>query len=284
MKIYKSVNILAILIMFMFTVSAFAASGGRPPSGDTTNIGTQQNASATVEDVSATAGNNLTIEASKRSYAIQGNVQYGAMPGYFGDNNKPGHQFIPLDKLLMYTTAWNITGEVAYKTGKSFNFTPYAEPVAKEDRSEIVICTKKKFNTDDFEVIQLGVGACNTTSKNQLSSDVFEYIKYKAACMGATHIQFLAEGTNTELQSAGWGIGLNYTKATDSSVATGGTGYSTGHAGYQNLPWLQFFFLKVVDPNAVAEVVPEIEKADVVASDVIVDENVDKAVKAEIAQ
>ena len=241
---------------------------------------------AIVDGVKATgnANNVQTFEASDRAYVIPGGVQYGHMPGYFGDNNKPGHQFIALDKLMMYNTSWEIKDSYPKSSKLTLNLTPHKLKVDKEGRSKVVICTKNLFDTEKFEVVILAVGTVNSTNKNIISSDLLDKVLYEASLYGATHIQFLGEGTNTELQSSGWGIGLSYTKASDTSVSTGGTGFSTGWAGYHNLPWQQFFFLKVVDPTAVAEVEAELTDGTEVDSTTIVDEQVDKAVKAAVTK
>ena len=243
-------------------------------------------ANANVNGVAATgnANNNQTFHASDRAYVVPGGVQYGHMPGYFGEN-KPGHQFITLDKLMMYNTTWEIKAKYPNISGLKLNYTPHTKKVAKEDQSKVVICTKKMFDKTKFEIKILGVGTINSSNKDIISSDLLDKVLYNASLYGATHIQFLGEGTNVELQSSGWGIGLSYTKASDTSVSTGGTGFSTGWAGYHNLPWQQFFFLKVVDPTAVAEVEAEvIEEVEGVEAEVIVDEQVDKAVKAVVTQ
>ncbi len=268
--------ILIMLMMFVFT---------------TGNVFADPIANANVNGVAATgnANNVQTFQASPRAYAYQGQVQYGAMPGYFGQNNKPGHQFISLSKLMMYNTSWEIKDSYPNVPGLNFNYTPHTKKVAKEDQSKVIICTKKMFDKSKFKIKILGVGTINSSDKDVISSDLLDKVLYKASLYGATHIQFLGEGTNTELQSSGWGIGLSYTKASDTSVSTGGTGFSTGWAGYHNLPWQQFFFLKVVDPNAVAEVGVEVNDENVAtdpANDGRASDNdmVDKAVKDHITK
>lgn len=261
MKYFKNITIVC-LILFMLSVgNVFADPKAKSDASAFGNAEIEQN-----------------YEASDRPFPNQGGVGYGPLPGFFGDNNRPGHQFISLVKLLMYNTTWNIKDNYDFAPGMKFNYTPHSEPVPDDERSKTVTCTKDMFDKTKVDVTLLGVGAVNSTNKNTISSDLLDKVLYQASVYGATHIQFLAEGTNTELQSSGWGIGLAYTKASDTSISSGGTGYSQGSAGYQNLPWQQFFFLKVVDPAAVADIKTDAGTEEAVDSD-LVDENVEKAVQ-----
>jgi hypothetical protein len=273
--------ILIMMFMFMFSIGNVFAN--------TTNVGT---ATGLVNDGQAQGqgqGQGQTIDdhsttISERAFPNQGGVGYGAMPGYFGDNNKPGHQFISLDKLMMYNTTWLIKDETPTGRGQNLNIIQHVDKVEKEDRSKSVVCTKRMFDKEKVEVKLLAVGTMNATNKKTISAKLLEYVLKEASLYGATHIQFLGEGTNTELSSGGWGIGLAYTKASDTAVSTGGTGFSTGWAGYNNLPWQQFFFLKVVDPAAVAEVDSKMTDGNEVDSTTVVDAQVDKAVKSAVTQ
>lgn len=206
----------------------------------------------------ATVNNNFA--AGQRSFPIAAAVNFQSLPGFFGDNNRPGHQFIPLDKIIMYTPLWDMTSvrkmNSSKSWGKNLNITPLIAKVDSGARSATVLVTKEMMDTNKVKVWQLAFGTLNATNKNVISSDVFAGILFEAAQYGATHIQFFAEGTNTELETEGFGIGLNYTKATDSSVSTGGTGWSKGWAGYQNLPWLQFAFLRVEPKDSMTTVNP----------------------------
>lgn len=259
--------IAALIVACIFTTSSFADVKAKV-----------ENVTANIDNVSATSKSGIskstigdvknttntivgvktgdftqTFEAGDRPFPIQGDAYTANMPGYFGDNNKPGHQFIPLAKLLMYNTSWKVRDEAPIGMGKKVNLTIHTDKVAKEDRSTSIICTKEVFDTTKVDLKLLAIGTINSSNKNIISSDLLEKVLYEAAAYGATHVQFLAEGTNTELQASGWGIGFSYTKANDSSVSTGGTGFSTGWAGYQNLPWQQFMFLKISDPEAVGQ-------------------------------
>jgi len=271
MKNFKHV-ILAMILMFVFTTGNVFADA-------TSNSGA---------NAAGTANNNQTFEAGDRAFPIGIGVNYPGMPGYFGDNNKPGHQFITLDKLMMYTTEWKIAdAELMLSNSKikvNADIAPLVKMVKSEDYSKTIICTKKAFDTTKFKVTQLAFGTVNSTNKEAISAHDLAKALVVASKYGATHIQFLGEGTNTELSASGWGIGLSYTKASSDSISSGGTGFSTGWSGYDNLPWQQFVVLKVVDPNAVAEVKVEVAEEVVVVAEAIVDTQVDKAVKDHVAK
>lgn len=247
---------LTVLLVFVFASTSFADS--------TSSI---DNVSANMHDINATVDSHQTFEAGKRAFVNPGNVQYGVLPGYFGDNSKPGHQFISLDKLMMYNTRWKVAKK-AWESGIDFDYTPYTQEVAKDQRSEYITCTKTRFDPAKYDVQLLAVGTVSSSDKNIISSNLLSDVLYHASTFGATHVQFLAEGTNTELSSSGWGVGLAYTKATDTSVSSGGTGYSQGHSGYQNLPWQQFMFLKVTPKENNVKPVTNVE---VPANAVVVD-------------
>ena len=271
MKNFKN-TILILMVMFVFSVgNAFADVA--------------QNASSNSGATAAgTANNNQTFEAGDRAFPIGLGQNYPALPGYFGDNNKPGHQFISLAKLMMYTTEWQVADAKLMlsnsQTKVNIDIAPLVKMVKSEDYSKSIICTKKAFDTNKFKVTQLAFGTVNSTNKEANSGHDLAAVLKLAAQYGATHVQFLGEGTNTELSSSGWGIGISYTKASADSISSGGTGFSTGWSGYSNLPWQQFIILKVVDPNAVAAIEVEVVKEVEVASTTVVDTQVDKAVKA----
>jgi hypothetical protein len=235
------------------------ATGNQATATGVSSAGNNSNEIGQSVTVEGTTVNN-NFAAGKRGYPIGQAVNFTALPGYFGDNNRPGHQFIPLDKIIMYTPLWNMESarkmDSAKSWGKNLNITPLISKVDRDQRSQTILVTKEMMDTNKVNVWQLAFGTLNATNKNVISSDIFAGILVEASQYGATHIQFFAEGTNTELETEGFGIGLNYTKATDSSITTGGTGWSKGWAGYQNLPWLQFAFLRVEPKDSMATVRP----------------------------
>jgi len=268
MKKFTTLIAMMSIMLMLFAGNAFASSAA----------GAKSDAQSGAE-----ANNNQTFEAGDRAFPIGQAINYAPLPGFFGDNNKPGHQFMSLKKILMYNTIWEI--EKAAKMAKGAkgnvhnNLAPLVDPVKQKDRPKTVICTMKAFDSTKVEIIELAYGTVNATNKKVISAHDFAEALLAAAEYGATHIQFLAEGTNTELSSFGWGFGFNHTEANSSSLSTGGTGVSGGSAGYNNLPWQQFVLLKVIVPNAIATISADIIAEDIVEHNTIVDSNVDKAVK-----
>jgi len=245
MNILKCAVLSSIFIM--------SVSTGQVMANQSADAESQSVAVASVGGSSVNVNPNISIdqtfEGGKRSYPIPGQLSFPGLPGYFGDNNRPGHQFIPLDKLMMYDTVWTIEESKqmlkSKSGGKKANFVALVPKGGEE--SQQIICTKTKIDTNKFNVTRLAFGTVNATNENSISADVLAKVLVESSKYGATHIQFLSEGTNTELKAESVGIGFNYNKATDSSISTGGTGWSKGWAGYINLPWMQFIVLKVVE-------------------------------------
>ena len=251
---------LPVLIALMISMTGVVFAAGDMHSTSNVDVYSQPQTNTTLNTSSTTnvAGDSQVFEAGNRPYPIGQVANFAALPSYFGDNNKPGHQFIPLDKIIMYTPLWDLKSidkmDGARSWGENLNITPLVSKVNRDSRSKTILVTKKMMDTNQVDVWQLAFGTLNSTNEDILSSDLFAGILKAASLYGATHVQFFAEGTNTELETEGVGIGFNYTKATDSSVSTGGTGWSKGWSGYHNLPWLQFAFLRVEPKESMATV------------------------------
>jgi len=233
MKNLKNIVLSVFLVLTVMCSVSFAYHGG----GNSAESGAIAGAAAI---------NNQTFEAGDRSFPMQGEVALPALPGYFGEATK-GHQFIPLKKLLFYTSVWSIeqaeTMVDAKSGGKTVNIRPLIKKV--DTKTASIICTTKPIDKKEFSVVPVAFGTVNATNKNSISADVFAKVLVESASYGATHILFLAEGVNRELTTEGIGIGLMRTTASADAVSTGGTGWSKGWAGYVDMPWLQFTLLKV---------------------------------------
>lgn len=226
------------------------------------NAFADQDATASVDGVQAGAmsQNNLSITSESanlndgRGFVIPGEINFPGTPGYFGEAT-PGHRFIPLTKLFMYTTAWDANSAREMLKGQTGNKdVQIRDLVATKDSmpADIVYCS---IACPDRAVVggiqQISIGTVAATNRKSISADVLAKAIVAASDRGANYIQFMAEGVNREVDASGWGIGFNATTAgmhsdsDKSSVATGGMGYSRGWAGYIDYPWMQFTFLRV---------------------------------------
>lgn len=64
----------------------------------------------------------------------------------------------------------------------------------------------------------------------------------------ADTVYIVIDGASRVTKASGWGVGFNQTvssvaggDARNAGVSTGGTGYSSGKAGYRQVPWIQVF-------------------------------------------
>jgi hypothetical protein len=190
-----------------------------------------------------------------RGFAIPGQMLFPGTPGYYGAAT-PGHRFIPLSKLLMYTTAWKVSAAKNMLKGRTGSKDIEIRDLMADTKTkptDIVYCSILSPVRNGGEVdAQISIGTIAATGGKSISADVFAEAIVKASERGANYIQFMAEGVNREVNASGFGIGFNTTQAqiysgdnSKSNISTGGFGYSHGWAGYIDYPWLQFTFLKV---------------------------------------
>jgi len=210
-----------------------------------------------------------------RQFAIPGQIVYPIAPSYFGAPT-PGNQFVPLAKLTQYTTSWNMS-KIKHILddegwgGKDVESRAYVDRGSVSTPADKVIVTATK-PKNAVSVEEVGLVTVAITNDKGLSIDAFATTLAEASELVDTSdgsiavVQFLAEGVLRKMEATGWGIGLSFTGATMSSgqnlgtVSTGGTGWSTGSAGYMDHPWLQALVLKVKVPEG-AKVMFETPKA-----------------------
>jgi hypothetical protein len=261
----KEVSIMKRTLIILFTVFAMMFAGSAL-ADQTTNTGvavpgigqgqgqgqTQAINGPLSVDNSVVYGSDL---ARGRGFAIPGEMIFPGTPGYYGEAT-PGHRFIPLNKLLMFTTVWDAKkAENMLKTRTGNKDVQIRDLFASVETApaDKVFCTiVKPQELGATAVEQVSIGTVAATNRKSISADVLATAIVAAGERGANYIMFMAEGVNREVDAQGFGIGLNYTKATlngsdndSSGVASGGLGYSRGWAGYIDYPWLQFTFLRV---------------------------------------
>lgn len=187
-----------------------------------------------------------------RSFGVPGDMVFPGTPGYFGEAC-PGHAFMPIAKIIMFTQAWDVNSAKNMLKGRD---GAKDVQVRKLYDSEGVLTTDKihvSINKPNAENIQpLAFATVAAKSGSSISADVFAKMLVRASEVGANHVMFLAEGVNRKVAAWGFGIGFNHTNADlkgggngSSGMSTGGTGWSYGEAGYVDKPWLQAVFLHV---------------------------------------
>jgi hypothetical protein len=258
-------------LIILFTLFAMVAAGSAYADETTSSV----------SDVTASISQfNEAADLSKgRGFAIPGEIIFPGTPSYFGEAT-PGHRFIPLNKLLMFTTVWDANKAANMLNGRTGNKDVqlrdlYADlGTVKADKVYCSIVKPQELGASAVD--QVSIGTIAATNRKSISADVLATAIVAAAERGANYIMFMAEGVNREVDAQGFGIGLNYTKATlngsdndSSGVASGGLGYSRGWAGYIDYPWLQFTILKVegIEGLAVAALPPAPEPTAAVVID-----------------
>jgi len=254
---------------------------------------------ATVEPITIDIQDNRHYDASDlndgRGFAIPGEVIFPGTPGYYGEAT-PGHRFIPLKKLLMFTTVWNVDAARNMLAGRTGNKDVQIRDLLAKDGDEtakLVYCSIERPSALGADTAdQASIGTIAATNRKSISADVLAKAIVEAADRNANFIMFMAEGVNREVDAQGWGIGFNTTQAQiysggndKSNVSSGGMGYSRGWAGYIDYPWLQFTYLRVtgIESLVVVEAAPEVVD-EPVAEVEAEEEEVPAIVKAEAPQ
>ena len=192
-----------------------------------------------------------------RGFGVPGDMVFPGTPGYFGEAC-PGHAFMPIAKIIMFTQAWDVDSAKNMLKGRD---GAKDVQVRKLYGSEGVLETDKihvSINKPNAENIKpLAFATVAAKSGSSISADVFAKMLVRASEVGANHVMFLAEGVNRKVAAWGFGIGFNHTNADlkgggngSSGMSTGGTGWSYGEAGYVDKPWLQAVFLHVPSVDA----------------------------------
>ena len=184
------------------------------------------------------------------------------MPAYFGDD-MPGHEFIPLKKLIMFTTVWDV--QQAKNMLKGYTGTKDVEVRSLLAANANIAETNKIYvsiiGPASKNIEQVAFATVSATSKYAISADVFARMIVEASKVGANYEMFMAEGVDKTIASWGVGIGFSHTNADlkgggngSSGTSVAGAGATYGEARYEKRPWLQATFLKV--PDLVAAPLP----------------------------
>lgn len=214
-----------------------------------------------------------TFEASKpmRGFANAGGVAFPMIPSFFGPDT-PGHSFQKMELILPLKNQWErweltkglsetnmmyrcrffmktrktLLKELSGKKKDEF-YGPLKESLEEKPEDSIIFITAPPAQA--FRMI--GHITIWATDEYTTSFELME----QAGLLGmeipsATALLITGQGSTKQLQTKGWGIGVNHTTATVSdsqnsgTVNSGGTGYSSGKAGNVEYPWLQLAIIE----------------------------------------
>lgn len=193
------------------------------------------------------------------NFVVPGDVQYGFLVNHYAQPQK-GFEFQTLRTALMYVNRFsegaleNILKSSEGMIHEMKVVNEGLEPLPVEEngaRYITVIIVGKKVKQAEF----VGFVSTQAKSSKTTSIEVLARAALDALKAGANVIQFTAEGAVLDTEASGWGIGFNSTFAAvtqagqhpQSSVSSGGTGYSSATAGLREKPWLQAFALRLPD-------------------------------------
>jgi hypothetical protein len=261
MKIKMLIAIICCVLM-LGTVNAFADSNSQSysQSGSSSDNeqGQGQNQSLGIADQGNIKDSFNTNAKSKPHFVIPGDVQYGYLVNHYAPAQK-GFEFQTLRTLLLYANRFSegaLENILSKSEGmvhemKIVNQDIPAVPTEEENGARyisVVIVGQRILKADLVGYVSTQAKSWKTTSVEVMAMAALDALR-----AGANVIQFTAEGAVLDTEATGWGIGFNATTATVSSssksstVASGGTGYSSATAGLREKPWLQAFALRLPD-------------------------------------
>jgi hypothetical protein len=265
----KLTKIFAIFTIFMMlTVPAMADTAATATAGATAG-------SAVAGDISPnqeiTINNPATDLKQGRGFAIPGEVLFPGTPGYFGDDT-PGHEFMPLSKITMFTTIWDVQAAKNMLKGWTGSKQVNVRALMATDDTEVtdkIYVSIAKPTADDIQ--QRGFVTVASTSKSSISADVFAKMLVAASENGGNYIMFTAEGVNKTIVAWGAGIGATHTNTDLKGSGNGsagssvfGAGLTYGEARYQKRPYLQGIILRI--PSLIAAPLPVVDTPEKIAN------------------
>ena len=237
--------IIMLIVMFVLPYNSFADSS----------------ASASIDNVSASAGTSSVITDSfnsqgYRGFAIPGDVAFGPTLNYFGHGN-PSAAMQDVRSFLVYSETFTegALEEILNRFRKprtDFKIVNRDVELASSDQDgvkwiKIVVLTDEQGRMKRYENAQM-IGYVVSESKHKTVTmlEVLASAALEAIRNGCNVLQITAQGSVNDVESSGWGIGIHSTQAQvyssgqdKSNVSSAGLGYSTGTAGIRNKPWLQ---------------------------------------------
>jgi len=231
----KSIILLIVSAFVMFAVPSFANDVIVP----TTGIATGDN-DTVVGQGQAVGIDDHSVNEAMEARPNSGPVPIPGQPGWF-TTPTPDGSFQSLKTILQYGSVFTegalekmASGRVKvdYLVGNDKDEVARVKFADNLKRKIMIVIEKPKANF---------VAYANGDARNGKTGSVQVMAAVALAALrdGANVIYFSAEGAHRKVEAFGWGIGLSYVRANESSMGTGGTGISGGNSGPEDRPWLQ---------------------------------------------
>lgn len=255
-------------LLFMLAIIGLLASPAMAGSSASVNVDEDVNATATTNQ-GQSQGHNAAFNGDinsgntyggEKNFVNQGGAAYPGHPAYLATPQNGYAEMRPAD-VLRFAKNFDIS-EYTDKFGVKI-IIDYMNPKPDEDE---VLPTKVKFigtgdpkDDPEFPAERQEMAIITVVAKDK-DVTMAKVIKATAlACSSVDADTAFIEGFGSDRKVGAWGfgIGLAYTAANVSrdgnagQVATGGTGWSTGEAGYHGYPWIQVHALRTI-PSEIA--------------------------------
>jgi len=235
------------LFIVLIIVLAFSTT---PAKADSTAIA---DSAVGVNDV----GNvNQTFEATEeipRSFPNGTEVGYPSVPMFIGPD-RPGPNTMDLSGILNLKQNW-IRAELEETASKAKMWIRSMYLVQTRDTLDI------EENDIDSVILRLGIPPAGSkllgiimvrirNTKGTTVEAMSEAGLKGLECM-ADAVYIVAYNSQKVVKASGWGIGVHHSGASvdrdnrGGSVSSGGTGWSTGEAGYQDKPWVHAYCVRL---------------------------------------
>ena len=186
-----------------------------------------------------------------RGFPIGTEVKYGPMPSYFGPD-KPGPNTMDLRMILEMKQEWNrdclkVTGSNAKTNTRARFFEPTRKRLGKEFKARKTDTINIHLGLPPTDARLAGVVMVRARDTKATTLEIMADAARSALDIPGATMYIVAYSSTKVVKSGGWGIGFHSSAATMNgtndlgSVTSGGTGFSTGEAGYQDKPWMHAY-------------------------------------------
>lgn len=203
------------------------------------------------------------INIDEKEYINPANIEFPGLITITDDkgNGKKFMSFADMVRVTPVITKSNV--DFMKATHKGDTYVEIRNTVAKADTPSTAIkFSVEGLDTDTYEYVLVALGSVASEDDGTISPDCLVDIFVGSAIFGATDVVPLSEGITKRLASSSVGIGLNFGSATESTMTTGGTGWSKGWSGHVKDPFHTFAaYKRTINKKEVKEKAAKIKAA-----------------------